>query len=89
MDEFLIGDTIKITWINSGVTANTPSASIWSGSETLINSQSMTDSGNGHLYAFYTLPDTLGLFSAQTLVDINGFPFKRKKKFRAVSEEVD
>ena len=89
MNSFLIGDTMKVTWVNSGVTANLPSLSIWDGSETLVNSQSMVDSGNGHLYALYTLPNSAAYYVAQTLVDINGYPFKRRIKFKTTRNEVD
>jgi len=89
MKRFLVGDTMQVIWINSGTVPSIPNLSIFSGSETLVASQSMVSSGNGHLYAFYTVGDSPGYFIAQTLVSVGGLPFKRRVKFRATTYEVD
>ena len=85
----LIGDTIAITWVNSGVTPTAIGAAIYNGSETLVSSASMTSSGNGHYYRLYTLPNTPGYFVAETIATISGNPYKNRIRFKAIRGEVD
>ncbi len=87
--EVLIGDTIQITWVNSGVTPSPITATIFTGSETSIDSGTMTASGNGHFWRNFTMPDTPGFYVAETLATISAFPYKRRVKIHAVRGEVD
>ncbi len=87
--KFLIGDTLKVSWINSGNTPTPIFAAIYNGSDTLVNSISMTDSGNGHYYSYWTLPNSIGYYVAETIATIGGQPFKRRAPFKAVKGEVD
>lgn len=89
MKDVIIGDTVKVTWVSSGVTPTTLYAALFSGSETLISSVSMTSSGNGHYYANITIPDTPGYYASETKAVINGFPYIRKLKMNGVTGEVD
>lgn len=89
LERFLIGDTMKITWINSGVTPTALVAKLYTGSETVVASSSMTSSGNGHYYAGLTLPNTPGFYVAETLATIDSLPYKRRVKVQAVVEDVD
>ena len=89
MKDYLIGDTVKMTWINSGVTPDSLIYSMFNGDETLVASGTMTSSGAGHYFAYVTLPDTPGLYVGQTLATISTLPFKRRKTLRAVLQEVD
>lgn len=85
----LIGDTIRITWVNSGVTPSAILAGVYDGDESLIDSASMVGSGLGHYYHDHTVPDTPGYYVAETLATINGKPYKNRIKYKAVKEEVD
>lgn len=87
--KFLIGDTVEISWINSGITPSAINAAVYTGSETIVDSASMTSSGNGHYFYLHTVPSTPGLYVAQTLATIGGKPFKRREKYEAVTYEVD
>ena len=89
MKRFIVGDTVKITWINSGVAPDTIKYAVYDGAETLINSGSMVSSGNGHYFAFSTLPSSAGFYTTETTAEIGGFPFIRRKKIRAIIEDVD
>lgn len=89
MPKHLIGDTIKVTWINSGQTPSPISAAIYNGSDTLVNSIAMTSSGNGFYYSHYTLPNTPGFYVAETLATIASNPYKNRIKFKATKGEVD
>ncbi len=87
--ETLIGDTIKVTWVDSGVTPTDIFAALYDGSEVLVNSLTMTDSLNGHFFANITLPNSPGFYVAQTLATIESFPYKRRLKVKAILGEVD
>jgi len=89
MKKFLIGNTLKVTWVNSGVTPSAISAAIYNGSDTLVNSVAMTSSGNGHYYSPYTLPNTPGYFVAETLATVSSNPYKDRMRFKAVTGEAD
>lgn len=87
--QFLVGDTMKISWINSGITPTAISARIYNGDETVVDSATMASSGDGHYYHLHTIPNSPGFYVAETLATIAGKPFKRRQKFQAVIEDVD
>jgi len=86
---YLIGDTIQLTWVNSGVIPSNLNCAIYDGSESLVDSGSMTGSGNGHYYFEHTTINTPGFYVSQTLAMINGKPFKNRKEFQVILGEVD
>jgi len=88
INKHLIGDTIQVTMINSGVTPSTIQANVYNEGETLVGSGAMVSSGNGHYYYDFTIPDTVGFYVAETLVTINAKPYKNRKRFQAVKGEV-
>ena len=85
----VIGNTIQVTWVSSGQTPDPIIAAIYNGSDTLVNSAAMVDSGNGHFYHNYTLPNTTGFYVAETIATIGGNPYKNRITFQAVTGEVD
>jgi len=88
--EFLIGDTVKLTWVNSGVTVSGgPTISLRDGAETIVNTMSLTSSGDGHYYGFMTLPGSSGLYVMESVASISGYPFKRRAALRTILQEVD
>lgn len=91
VQDFLCGDTIKIRWVNSGVviTSLAVTASVFTGSETVVDSALMVDSGNGHFYHLHTIPDSPGNYVAQTLASISGKPYKNRTPYRAVLKDVN
>lgn len=91
MQEFLIGDTMTVTWINSGVIPTDINYAVFDGGnpEVLVDSATMTNSGNGHYYSWHTVPDTPGLYVVQTNANIATRPFKRRIPYRAILGEVD
>jgi hypothetical protein len=88
LDNVLVGDTRQFTWIDSGTTPSTILHMIYDGNETLVSSQSMTNSGNGHYYALAKV-NTPGYYVSEWLAMISGNPYKRREKFKAVLIEVD
>lgn len=86
---FLIGDTVEVSWINSGITPSAIHYAAYNGSETLVDSASMTSSGNGHYFGLHTVPNTPGFYVVYTTATIAGKPFRRAAKYEAVTYEVD
>jgi hypothetical protein len=87
--ELPAGDTRQFVWISSGTAPTSIYAAIFTGSETLVSSASMTSSGNGHYYANVTLPLSLGMFSAQTGATVSGKPYKRYSIIKTVKSDTD
>lgn len=85
----IIGDTIEVTWVDSGVTPSAIHATLFNGSEAQVNSVAMVSSGNGHYFGLMTLPDSAGYYVAETLATIDSFPYKRRVKVKATLGEVD
>ena len=88
MKRYLIGDTIRLTWVSSDITPSTIIANVFDSSETLVDSGSMTSSGNGHYYFEHTISDTPAFYVSQTLATINGKPYKNRTRFQAILGEV-
>ena len=89
IQDFLCGDTVKVRWINSGVTPSTIVAAAYTGSETIVDSGAMTSSGSGLYYFLHTIPDTPGYYVVQTLATISGKPYKNRTAYRAVIKDVN
>lgn len=89
LKKHLIGDTIQITHINSGITPSAIVCAVYDGDETLVDSGTMTSSGNGHYYYNHTVINTPGFYVAETLSTISGNPYKNRIKFKAIKGEVD
>jgi len=88
ISEFLVGDTLRATWIDSGTSPSPISAALIADSETLVSSATMTDSGNGHYYVDLTLPGTPGYYVVEYKAELNGNPYVRRRRVRAVTVEV-
>lgn len=90
--KFPRGDTMQITWVDSGVTtADSADYSIYSGSETIVNTGTLASSGNGHYYANFTIPSSYdyGFYVSETLVTVGGFPYKRRMNFKVMPLDGD
>lgn len=86
----LVGDTLKATWVNSTNSPSSLNCSVYDGNEILVDSAAMVDSGDGfHFYHNHTIPNTPGWYVVQTLATIGGKPYKRRFKYRAILDEVD
>jgi len=87
--EYLVGNTIQATWVNSGVTPTAIHVAIYDGDETLVDSATMSSSGNGHYYYDHTIPNTPGFYAMYYEATINGNPFRNQDKYKALLEQVD
>jgi len=89
MNKYLGGTTKKFTWISSGQNPSGLAATIRDGSETLVSSTSMTDSGAGFYFAAVTLPSTPGYYVKEMVATIGGKPYNKRETFKIVLSEVD
>lgn len=87
--KYLSEDTKTFTWISSGQTASPMLLSIFDGSETVVSSVSMTDSGNGHYYKAQTLPVTPGFYVVEWKATISSNPYKKRERIQIVNGTVD
>ena len=87
--EFLCGNTIKVRWVNSGVTPSAITARCYTGSETVVDSAAMVSSGAGFYYHLHTVPDTPGFYTLESLATINSKPFKNREIYQAVLKDVN
>ena len=87
--EFLVGDTLKVTWVSSGTSPSQANHAIYNGAEVLVNSETMTDSGDGHWYSNYTVPNSNQNMVAETVVWVNSYPYKKRTPFKVTRQEVD
>jgi hypothetical protein len=86
----LIGDTVKLSLIKSSHTFDGGvTFSVFTGSESVVNTGTLIDSGSGHWYKYYTLPTTPGMYSVEVTAVMSTMPFKRRAIIKAVQEEVD
>jgi len=83
----LIGDTIKFTWVNSGVTMS-PVLEVYDGEETLVSTAAFIDSGGGHYYADYTVTSA-GYYRLRGIGTASGKPYVRQHRIKGVTGEVD
>lgn len=89
MKKYLAGHTRKITWVSSGVVPTSISAAVIDAGETIVSSQSMTSSGNGHFYSALTMPSTAGFYVIETSAIVSTKPYKTRSRFKIVLSEVD
>ena len=54
--EDFIGSTIRVTWVNSGVTYTGMFSALFASNSVLVNSVAHSSSGNGFYYADHALP---------------------------------
>ena len=88
--ETLAGDTLIATWVNSGASPTTIVAALFTGSETIVSSVTMTSSGNGHFFQPVTIPGSGDAYYVlETYAVIDTYPYKRRIKIHALGFEVD
>lgn len=89
MKKIFAGDTKQARWISSGQTVTSAYCAIFTGSETLVSSLALTDSGNGHFYRLFTAPSSYGLYVAEIGATVAGNTYIRRHAFKVIYLEVD
>lgn len=85
----LTGDTVKFTWVDSGVSVDSGHLALYTGSETVVGTYAAVDSGGGHYYADVPVPDVAGFYVGEFVMVAGGNTYRRRRKFWAVTGEVD
>ena len=89
IEEFIIGDTIELSWVSSGSSPSDIYAAVYDGDETMVDSMTLSSSGNGHYFFDYTLPTSTGYYVVEYVATISSNPYKSRKRFKTVRNEVD
>jgi len=90
LQQVLVGNTFKQTFIASGTDPSVIVASILDGAGLIVSSGAGVNSQNGHFYRnVVSGVSTAGYYVAQWDATIAGLPYKARKRFKAVLSEVD
>ncbi len=87
-----IGTTKKFTWVASSTTVTTGYSAIRDGLEAIINTVSLTDSGNGHwfsLHSFLATTYAIGYHTQTFHMTIGGNPYNNPQRIKLIMTEVD
>lgn len=84
-----IGSTFRATFISSGALISGGYAALYDGTNTLVTSRSMVDSGNGHIYADLPLPNTPQWMVNRWCAVINQNTYTRFGMLEVKTVEVD
>ena len=88
LPEVLVNDTFKQTFVASGTDPSVITASVIDGNEVIVSSGAGVNSLNGHFYR-NTIVNTPGYYVSQWQATINGLPYKRRLRIKAILSEVD
>lgn len=89
MKEFLVNDTIPVSWVNSG--GGDPTSlyvHLLTSSGTSVSSTAFVSSGAGQYGALVTLPSVYGIYAVKSVAVINGKPYHRSEIIKLVEETV-
>lgn len=88
--EEMVGNTLKVTWVNSGVTPGAISSALYDRNEFLVNSIAATSSLNGFYYALHTIPTSyIGFYVNEWKATINAQDYFRRQYIRAQRFQAD
>lgn len=86
----LVNDTFKQVFVASGTDPSVITASILDGAGAIVSSGAGVNSLNGHFYRDVVAGvSTPGYYVSQWDATISGKPYKRRRRFKAVLNEVD
>ena len=85
-----IGSTFKQTFVASGTDPTVITASIVDGEGNIVSSGTGVNSLNGHFFRnVQSGVSTPGYYVSQWDATISGLPYKRRRRFQAIINEVD
>lgn len=67
----IAGTTLKLTWVNSGVTPTDLCMSLLDRDEALVSSATAVSSGNGHYFLPVDIPSSWQWYVAQAIANID------------------
>jgi hypothetical protein len=86
--DVIAGSTIKLTWVNSGVTPSSIAATLRDKSESLISSMAASSSGDGQYYAIIRHPGSAQWVVNEWIAVINGNTYVNRQFGRVITGEV-
>lgn len=89
MKKVLRGSTFEISWVASGTQPSAVTFNVLDSSESVVNTGTLVDSGNGQWYYAYTVPSSDGFYVAKTTAIFDGNPYRNAVPFRVIELEVD
>ncbi len=84
-----VGSTLRTTAVSSGATISPISTALYTGSEQLVSSVSMTSSGNGFYYGDILLPMSKQWMLSEVIGVINANTYRRYQLIDVQKPEVD
>jgi hypothetical protein len=87
--EVIGGTTLRATWISSGTTVSSVYSTLLSGSESIVNTATPVDSGDGHFFAIHPIPTTPGWYVNEWIALIAANTYVDRQFIRAIRPEVD
>lgn len=85
----IVGGTVKVTWVNSGVIPSALRSLLFDKNETLVGSMDGVSSGNGFFYALHTIPNSAGFYANKWYATINANTYVTPQFLRALTYQVD
>jgi hypothetical protein len=87
--EHIAGTTLRFTWISSGTTVGGITSILRDKSETIVNTATPVDSGNGFWFAIHSIPNSAGWYVNEWLASIASNTYANRQFVRAIRPEVD
>lgn len=87
--ELIAGTTLRATWVSSGTTPSGITSILRDRSETIVNTATPVDSGNGLWYAVHPLPNTPGWFVNEWRSVMASNTYSDRQFIKAIYPEVD
>lgn len=87
--ETVAGSTIKLTWVNSGVTPSSITSELLDRTDAVVQTATPVSSLNGLYYALHTLPNTRAWYVNRWWAVINANTYQSRQFVRGLLPEVD
>lgn len=86
--ELIGGNTLKATWVNSGVTPSSLGSTLLDKNEVVVNTYVGASSGNGHYYAVHYVPTSDDWYVNRWIAFIDANTYQHRQLVRAHKLEV-
>ena len=87
--DMLPGSTLEISWVASGTAPGSVTHTVTNGNETVVDTGTLIDSGDGLWYLGYSVPSSEGYYVVKTTATIGEKPYKNSIRFRVIELETD
>lgn len=87
--ERIAGSTLRVTWVNTGVTPTLLTAALRDRNDAVVSSLTAISSGNGAYYAVLPLPNTPGWWVNEWIAVINANTYVDRQWIKTYVGDVD